>query len=54
MDASGNPDGILFDKKKGEYRTENENEVFKIFRRISDNYKEEATSSIPTCRLESG
>lgn len=48
------PDGIFFDKKKGEYRTENENEVFKIFRRISDNYKEEATSSIPTCRLVSG
>lgn len=48
------PDGIFFDKKKGVYRTENENEVFKIFRRISDTYKEEATSSIPTCRLGSG
>lgn len=48
------PEGIFFDKKKGDYRTENENEVFKIFRRISDNYKEEATSSIPTCRLGSG
>lgn len=48
------PEGIFFDKKKGEYRTENENEVFKIFKRISDNYKKEATSSISTCRLGSG
>ena len=48
------PEGIFFDKKKGEYRTENENEVFKIFRRLLSDYKEEATSSIPTCRLGSG
>lgn len=48
------PDGIFFDKIKGEYRTENENEVFKIFRRLSSDYKKEATSSFPTCRLGSG
>ena len=35
------PDGILFDKHLGSYRTENENEVFRIFRSISTNYKVE-------------
>ncbi len=33
------PDGVLFDKKIDGYRTENENAVFDIFRRFSDNYK---------------
>ena len=28
------PGGIYFDKKNDDYRTENENEVFKIFRRF--------------------
>lgn len=35
------PDGILFDKHLGSYRTENENEVFRIFRSISTSYKVE-------------
>ncbi len=48
------PDGIFFDKKNGGYRTENENEVFGIFRRISSDYKEKTTSEISACRLESG
>ncbi len=41
------PDGILFDKHLGSYRTENENEVFRIFRSISTGYivdKEKAAS----------
>ena len=33
------PDGVLYDKKIDGYRTENENEVFDIFRRFSDTYK---------------
>ena len=33
------PDGILYDKHLGCYRTENENEVFRIFRSISTGYK---------------
>ena len=33
------PDGVLYDKKMDGYRTENENEVFDIFRRFSDAYK---------------
>ena len=33
------PDGILYDKHLGSYRTENENEVFRIFRSISTSYK---------------
>ena len=40
------PDGILYDKHLGCYRTENENEVFRIFRSISTGYsveKEKAT-----------
>ena len=40
------PDGILYDKHLGSYRTENENEVFRIFRSISTDYiieKEKAT-----------
>ena len=32
------PDGILFDKHLGCYRTENENEVFRVFRSISTGY----------------
>ena len=32
------PDGILYDKHLGSYRTENENEVFRIFRSISVSY----------------
>ena len=32
------PNGILFDKHLGSYRTENENEVFRIFRSISTSY----------------
>ena len=32
------PDGILYDKHLGSYRTENENEVFRIFRSISTGY----------------
>ena len=32
------PDGILYDKHLGSYRTENENEVFRIFRTISTGY----------------
>ena len=32
------PDGILYDKRLGSYRTENENEVFRIFRTISTGY----------------
>ena len=35
------PDGILYDKHLGSYRTENENEVFRIFRSISTSYKVE-------------
>ena len=41
------PNGILFDKHLGSYRTENENEVFRIFRSISTSYiveKEKAAS----------
>ena len=32
------PDGIMYDKHLGSYRTENENEVFRIFRSISTGY----------------
>ena len=41
------PDGILYDKHIGNYRTENVNEVFRIFRSISTGYiaeKEKAAS----------
>ena len=41
------PNGILYDKHLGSYRTENENEVFRIFRSISTGYiveKEKAAS----------
>ena len=41
------PGGIYFDKKKDDYRTENENEVFKIFRRftaVCEGGKEKATT----------
>ena len=44
------PDGILFDKHLGCYRTENENEVFRIFRSISTGYiveKDKATGENP-------
>ena len=40
------PDGILCDKHLGSYRTENKNDVFRIFRTISMGYimdKEKAT-----------
>ena len=33
------PDGVLFDKENDGYRTENENEVFKVFRRFSADYE---------------
>ena len=35
------PSGILLNKENGNYRTENENEVFKIMRLFSSNYKKE-------------
>ena len=41
------PSGILLDKENGNYRTENENEVFKIMRLFSSTYsdkKEKATN----------
>ena len=41
------PSGIYFDKKNDDYRTENENEVFKIFRRftaVCEGEKEKATT----------
>ena len=43
------PTGILYNKENDGYRTDNENEVFKIFRRLSVSYedkKEKATSEI--------
>ena len=49
------PDGILYDKHLGCYRTENENEVFRIFRSISTGYiveKEKATKeNVPVSPL---
>ena len=42
------PGGIYFDKKNDDYRTENENEVFRIFRRftaVCKGGKEKATSN---------
>ena len=39
------PNGILFDKHLGCYRTENENEVFRIFRSISTGYIVEKTKA---------
>ena len=41
------PDGILYDKHLGSYRTENENEVFRIFRSISRPLRPER-SALPT------
>ena len=41
------PSGIYFDKENDDYRTENENEVFKIFRRftaVCEGEKEKATT----------
>ena len=35
------PSGIFLDKENCNYRTENENEVFKIMRLFSSNYKKE-------------
>ena len=35
------PSGILMNRENGNYRTENENEVFKIMRLFSSNYKKE-------------
>ena len=34
------PNGILLDKENGNYRTENENEVFKIMRLFSSTYSD--------------
>ena len=51
------PTGVLFDKENDDYRTENENEVFKIFRRLSASYEEEKQKRQPKlfdCRLVSG
>ena len=48
------PSGIYFDKEKDDYRTENENEVFKIFRRFTEIYKDEKKKRQPillVCRL---
>ena len=39
------PTGVLFDKEVDDYRTDNENEVFKIFRRTSAGYKEDKTKA---------
>ena len=39
------PTGVLFDKEVDDYRTDNENEVFKIFRRISASYREDKTKA---------
>ena len=42
------PSGVLFDKENDDYRTDNENKVFKIFRRFTETYrgeKEKATSN---------
>lgn len=39
------PTGVLFDKENNSYRTENENEVFKIFRSISESYKQDKTKA---------
>ena len=39
------PNGVLFDKENDDYRTENENEVFRIFRRLSANYEIEKTKA---------
>ena len=33
------PNGILWDKQKNDYRTNNRNEVFDILDRISDSYE---------------
>ena len=53
------PAGVLFDKENDSYRTENENEVFKLFRRISTSYEEEKNKSdnrnysiVALCRKE--
>ena len=35
------PSGIFLNKENGNYRTENENEVLKIMRLFSSNYKNE-------------
>lgn len=39
------PNGVLFDKENDDYRTENENEVFRIFRRLSVNYEIDKTKA---------
>lgn len=39
------PNGVLFDKENDDYRTENENEVFRIFRRLSANYEIDKTKA---------
>ena len=43
------PNGIIYDKVLDDYRTDEENEVFKIFRRFTASYitdKEKATSEL--------
>ena len=43
------PSGIIYDKNLDDYRTDNENEVFKIFRRFTESYvvdKEKATTEL--------
>lgn len=50
------PAGVLFDKENDDYRTKNENEVFKIFHRLSASYEEEKQKRQPKlfdCRLVS-
>ena len=39
------PAGVLFDKENDDYRTENGNEVFKIFRRLSASYEDDKTKA---------
>ena len=51
------PTGVLFDKENDSYRTENENEVFKIFRRLSESYscnKTKATTDFHQLSLSVG
>ena len=40
------PDGVLFDKKIDGYRTIKDNEVFDIFRRFSDTYKNDKGAAV--------
>ena len=40
------PEGVLFDKEINDYRTENVNEVFEIFRRFTVLYEDEKQKAI--------